>query len=282
MRVTSHLRTIACLAALLLTVAGCSKQDPEADVIDWRTTLENTVTLPDGTELRVLTSDQNRLDMQIGELLQEVTGRVEITKQVPGVGSIQVEIDYKDGQRDGEEVVYAVAPFGDRKLISRASNRTGQREGEYVGYYPDLKVQCRIQFSKDRKNGLEEVFYPDGKPFLINTYKDGVFHGELKAFDATGTCVISGTCVDGKPMEGTLIEDMQGFVEAVFAHSGQKIQIPVGRFSDGKREESLTVEFEVPVFPSAGPSPGASPAPAGVPHGDSSAPHAEEGSSAGG
>lgn len=231
---------------LIALVTGCSK---EPEPLDWRTTLENSITLPDGSTIRILTSEPDRLDMQLGQLLTGITGRVKVEKQVPGVGTVFIEMDVVNGLREGEELIYAASPFGERHLVCRMTNHNGKRDGEYIGYFPDQKMQCRIQFANDVKHGTEEIFYPNGKCLMKATHKEGKLDGPFTLYNSDGSPFTEGSCEGGHPFSGIFVDDPNMFLQNAVTRTSQKVEIPAARYEAGERKEDLKFDFTTYAMP---------------------------------
>jgi len=62
----------------------------------------------------------------------------------------------------------------------------GDYQGPYTIYFPDGKVEERGTYKFDERDGLYEKFYPNGAPFIRETYQMGVLNGDATYYSKDG------------------------------------------------------------------------------------------------
>lgn len=49
-------------------------------------------------------------------------------------------------------------------------------------YYPNGKLAREIQFSQELRNGFDKRYFPSGKKYIVNHYKNGKHAGTVKYY----------------------------------------------------------------------------------------------------
>ena len=112
-----------------------------------------------------------------------VTGRI---VEFSETGSILLEMDVVDGMRHGIYKEYY--PNGAQKID--AHYLQGNLEALHVEYYQDSLPFIRTMFRSGIRNGLEEIFHPNGKLQRSIEYADGVIaDGRYEEFDVEGEVI---------------------------------------------------------------------------------------------
>jgi antitoxin component YwqK of YwqJK toxin-antitoxin module len=76
--------------------------------------------------------------------------------------------------------------YPDGTIKSEVSMRGGLKNGEARYYYPNGKIEVRMQYADDQLNGLYEEFDVNGKKTEITTFADGLKNGSQKTFYENG------------------------------------------------------------------------------------------------
>ena len=72
---------------------------------------------------------------------------------------------------------------------SRGEIVDSRREGPWVFYYPDGKVQAEATFVGGREEGSYRVYRENGVPFYIGQYRNGARVGLWEVYDEEGNMV---------------------------------------------------------------------------------------------
>ncbi|MCP9234990.1 toxin-antitoxin system YwqK family antitoxin [Lewinella sp. JB7] len=74
---------------------------------------------------------------------------------------------------------------------------TGQRQGYGRRYDPAGNLVAEENYVNDQLDGTRTAYYPDGKPEIVENYRNGRFEGEYLTYDSLGHLRMRGTYVDG-------------------------------------------------------------------------------------
>lgn len=64
--------------------------------------------------------------------------------------------------------------------------RAGERVGTWSSYFPDSTLRSRITYSDGKENGPTVVNHPNGMPYYVGTYTNGISSGEWVFYDEQG------------------------------------------------------------------------------------------------
>jgi antitoxin component YwqK of YwqJK toxin-antitoxin module/tetratricopeptide (TPR) repeat protein len=118
-------------------------------------------------------------------------------------GTLDKEMDYKEGEFDGEFKMYS----GNKELMLVYIYKKGRLKGytyegkdgklipmislpklagKVVAYYKNGIKSAEVEFSNNVVNGVRNLFYSNGKPYVVNTREAGVDNGVKKVFYPNG------------------------------------------------------------------------------------------------
>ncbi len=155
---------------------------------------------------------------------------------------------YVKGQRDGEWVHYY--PDGERQQVG--TYRQGKREGEWEMWFPDGKLQSRSGFRQDQQHGEAVQWHAGGKVAKRGTFVNGQRHGTWQTFYASGQPALEGEFQrdrpdgpvtswhpNGQPKEkGTYRQGQRAGTWTNWYENGQKSQ--EGEFRAGQQHGTWT------------------------------------------
>lgn len=94
----------------------------------------------------------------------------------------RTEVEYKDGIKQGEEVIYN----SDGQILSSTNNTDGKKEGLIVKYHDNGKKAKEVYYKNGKKDGEEKTYYDDGALKSEAFYKDGKIVGKRTIYDRRG------------------------------------------------------------------------------------------------
>jgi antitoxin component YwqK of YwqJK toxin-antitoxin module len=86
---------------------------------------------------------------------------------------------------------------GEKKLSLFVDEKTGKKVAE-IEFHPNGQPKIDKRYVNDTLNGESWCYYPDGKPWSLNTFKDGLNHGPYKTWHENGQLYIDGHYNMGK------------------------------------------------------------------------------------
>jgi hypothetical protein len=99
--------------------------------------------------------------------------------------------DFSDERGEGEE-----------KRVVRIRLRDGWVQEHVAWHYPDGKLMKKMDYGKaNRPHGVESWFRPDGAPWAVFRYEEGLLHGPWEIRGPDGTVESSGTYEKGQAKE---------------------------------------------------------------------------------
>jgi len=94
------------------------------------------------------------------------------------------------------EEVLLKHPDGTHHVSRYTDSSTGQKVAE-VEFHPNGQPKIHKHFEQEVLQGESWCYYEDGKPWSLNTFKDGKYHGLYKTWHENGQLHISGQYIDG-------------------------------------------------------------------------------------
>ena len=88
-------------------------------------------------------------------------------------GFIETRSFYKKGNLDGVEINY----FDDGKIKAKESFKAGKREGPKITYYQNGQVEQRLFRKNGKDEGIEQDYYDDGKLRCKRNWRNGKLYG---------------------------------------------------------------------------------------------------------
>ncbi|MBX5481952.1 MAG: hypothetical protein IRZ16_08970 [Myxococcaceae bacterium] len=76
--------------------------------------------------------------------------------------------------------------YSNGKTSAQGQCDEGLMTGKWSYFNRDGVKTAEIEFAKGAYHGTKIEYYPNGQPQTIETYRDGVRVGDVKAFDVTG------------------------------------------------------------------------------------------------
>jgi len=108
----------------------------------------------------------------------------------------------------------AIAKFytTEGKLESEGVMKAKTRIGKWLYYHKDGKtVMQEENYTNGKLNGAYKTFYPNKKPTIITTYKNGLLHGDFKRYAVKGHIYQDLNYINGKlEGEGTYFDRKTG------------------------------------------------------------------------
>lgn len=98
-------------------------------------------------------------------------------------GSIQEESEYKEGKRHGVTIWYSYVERGQGPKAVMYTYKDGLFEGLQEVYYEDGKIKSSKMFSDNVQNGAAVEYYEDGSIKSECTYKNGEVKGKVKEYE---------------------------------------------------------------------------------------------------
>ncbi len=97
-----------------------------------------------------------------------------------------VEYDVVNGVREGDFIIY----YPNKKIQMAGKISKDKNVGEWKYYYEDGSLQTVGNFNEDKPSGLWTWYYPNGKVAEEGNFLEGKRNGEWKSYDTTGTLKI--------------------------------------------------------------------------------------------
>lgn len=97
-----------------------------------------------------------------------------------------VEYDVVDGVREGDFIIY----YPNKKIQMMGKISKDKNVGEWKYYYEDGSIQTVGNFNDDKPSGLWKWYFPNGKIAEEGDFIEGKRNSEWKSFDTTGTLKI--------------------------------------------------------------------------------------------
>ncbi len=95
-----------------------------------------------------------------------------------------------------EQVVMS-HPDGSHKFSVFTNTETKEKVAE-IEFHPNGQPKIHKHFERDTLNGESWCYYEDGKPWSLNTFKNGVYDGIYKTWHDNGQLNIDGRYDNGK------------------------------------------------------------------------------------
>lgn len=97
-----------------------------------------------------------------------------------------VEYDVVNGVREGDFIIY----YPNKKIQMIGKISKDKNVGEWKYYYEDGNIQTTGNFNDDKPSGVWKWYYPNGKIAEEGSFIEGKRDGEWKSYDTTGTLKI--------------------------------------------------------------------------------------------
>jgi len=164
----------------------------------------------------------------LGKLVGFASGRFAlIIETIRSNDSFTQEIEGRlnNGILEGMVTTYLVLD-GQRYLVSEVTYRSDLQEGPIASYYPMTgQVQMTGSYVEGLKSGEFELFYPNGKLSVKMPYGRDILEGLCDVYDNTGTRIASGIYRNGEYEGGTLVENLETFIQESI--SGQPMTVHI-------------------------------------------------------
>jgi antitoxin component YwqK of YwqJK toxin-antitoxin module len=109
----------------------------------------------------------------------------------PATSAVQFSIP------NSTEQVVMTHPDGAHKYSVFTDDSTKKKVAE-IEFHPNGQPKIHKHFENEVLNGESWCYYADGKPWSLNTFKDGVYHGSYKTWHDNGQLNIDGHYENGK------------------------------------------------------------------------------------
>lgn len=94
--------------------------------------------------------------------------------------------------------------YEDNKVFAGGGIKNNKREGAWIAYHPNGKVQTEAFYIDGKEDGDYTVYYDNGKVFYSGQYNNGICTGKWEFFDqkgklektlrAEGNTIVCGAC----------------------------------------------------------------------------------------
>ncbi len=101
-------------------------------------------------------------------------------------GVISYQEDYKNGELNGQRVVFYEPQGGQYKVMEYSYWKNGLQHGEYKKYHPNMNPSEEGNYVDGHKEGQIKYYHPNGKIALVAHYQFAVRHGFQTSYDEKG------------------------------------------------------------------------------------------------
>jgi len=116
---------------------------------------------------------------------------------------------YSKNLLHGQTTVYYVSEdANDNSMkVAKVSNYVkGVLEGEEIEYFESGTIKSKGQFIAGKRNGAYTINHPNGKPMILERYKNGARHGWCATYDGNGKELGKKYFYYGRELEGKELE----------------------------------------------------------------------------
>ena len=145
-------------------------------------------------------------------------------------GSTRYTIDYKKGDKDGEELKYDSTGVLIFEVVYREGIRNGIEKEYFVNgqlkrsskykdnklngkteYFDSLGVRLEtIAYKDSLRQGKTTIWWPNGEAYKRFTYEKGILEGKYEEWDSSGKDIVTGDYVNGTRHKKWLYFDSEG------------------------------------------------------------------------
>lgn len=129
-------------------------------------------------------------------------------------GVISYQEDYKNGQLDGQRVVFYEPAEGQYKVMEYSYWKNGIQHGEYKKFHPNSRTKEEGNYVDGNKHGEVKIYHPNGKIAMIQRYQYAVKHGYQIVYDETGKQVGYKLFWEGVELKGKALEQKAAELKA--------------------------------------------------------------------
>lgn len=120
-------------------------------------------------------------------LVSCVRTKDETVEQYPNGNPYLIQtVKYKKNNR---MVVYETYFYETGSVYMKGGMVAGQRDGEWVSYHPNGKLQSTGTYVNGLREGYGPAYYENGNLLMEGNYKEGVKTGVWKYYDVTGELI---------------------------------------------------------------------------------------------
>lgn len=106
-------------------------------------------------------------------------------------GYLKSSIQYRFGKENGISKYYFINPPHPLKIVVKMKN--GKKEGDFVKYFINGKLDTRCHYENDLLEGTEERFHIKGYRMYTTNYLHGKKHGEYIHYHTNGEIMEKGS-----------------------------------------------------------------------------------------
>lgn len=117
-------------------------------------------------------------------------------------GVISSQENYKNGELDGQRVVYYEPVNGEYRVAKYDYWKNGVRDGEYKRYHPNTELAEAGKWVNGKREGKVTHYWPNGRTQKVESWQDGKKHGFWITYDESGKSVSSKLYWDGQELKG--------------------------------------------------------------------------------
>ena len=121
---------------------------------------------------------------------------------------------YKNGKLNGKCLLW----YKNGQLKSKVNYVNGSKEGEFHWWYENGEKQLLEYYKNNKMDGETTFWYRNGNICFKNIYKNGALSGKCVYKDVNGQIFAEGEHREGKPWDGTFIEELKGNAGQLFLY----------------------------------------------------------------
>jgi antitoxin component YwqK of YwqJK toxin-antitoxin module len=112
-----------------------------------------------------------------------------------------IEYEVVNGLREGDFIIY----FSNAKIQMEGKMKNNKNNGLWKYYYPDGSLQTSGNYNLDIPDSIWKWYYNNGKVSEEGKFRNGVRDGEWKSYDSTGKLEIIRSYKDDKLIDSTKV-----------------------------------------------------------------------------
>jgi hypothetical protein len=144
------------------------------------------------------------LVLRDGILYADSTAKVPFTGRNKSKALDQfVEYDVVNGIKEGDFIIY----YPNQKVQMAGKMSNNKNVGEWKYYNPDGSLETIGNYVDDKPSGTWIWYYPNGKIAEEGNYKEGKRDGKWKTYDTTGSQVIIRMYKEETLIDSTLVKE---------------------------------------------------------------------------
>ena len=114
---------------------------------------------------------------------------------------MKIEYQVVNGIREGDFIIY----YSNDKIQMEGKVKNNKNNGLWKYYYPDGLLQTSGYYNQDVPDSIWKWYYNNGKVSEEGKYRNGVRDGEWKSYDSTGRLGIVRLYKDDKLLDSTKV-----------------------------------------------------------------------------